>query len=160
MAVNKNVLNQYISEKKEIEELKNKIGYLENRIPRLEKIIEDIEEGHTVKDKVRGGEGGLQSFVVEGVPYDEWNDRKAELEFKKRILKQRIDLLRTSEMQLTLRTKEVEQFISSINDSFVRRIINLRVLEGLNWKEVADRIGGGNTEGSVKMIFQRFIDKK
>lgn len=160
MAISKEILNQYISEKKEIEELQRKIDYLEHRIPKLEKIIEDIENGHTVKDKVRGGEGGLQSFVIEGVQYNEWNDKKAEIEFKKRILEQRKALLKTSEMDLMLRTKEVEQFIYSINDSFVRRIINLRILEGLNWKEVANKIGGGNTEGSVKMIFQRFMEKK
>lgn len=159
MAVTKDILNQYISEKKEIEELKHKINYLEIKIPKLEERIAEIEAGHTVKDKVRGGDGGLQSFVIEGVPYDEWNDKKAELEFKKRILEQRIDLLKTSEMQLILRTKEVEQFISGINDSLVRRIINLRVIDGLSWKEVADKIGGGNTDGSVKMIYQRFIDK-
>ena len=159
MAVTKEVLSQYFNEKKEIEELRSKIDYLERRIPKLEKRIAEIEEGHTVKDKVRGGEGGLQSFVIEGVPYDEWNDKKAELEFKKRILEQRRELLRTSEMQLILRTKEVEKYISSINDSVVRRIMNLRVLNGLQWQEVANKIGCGNTDSSVKMMYQRFLEK-
>lgn len=158
MAVTKDILNQYISEKKEIEELKHKINYLEIKIPKLEDRIAEIEEGHTVKDKVRGGDGGLQSFVIEGVPYDEYNTKKAELEFKKRMYEQRIELLKTSEMQLILRTREVEQFISNINDSFLRRLINLRVVEGLSWNEVAERLGGYNNENNVKKIYQRFIE--
>ena len=160
MALDKRILTQYLSETEEIIELRSKIEYLSNKIPKLENRIAEIEAGHTVKDKVRGGEGGLQSFVIEGVPYDEYNDRKAELEFKKKILKQRQELLHTQEMDLILRTKEVEQFISGIDDSFTRRIITLRVLNGLKWTEIAERIGGGNTESCVKMIYQRFLDKK
>lgn len=160
MALDKRILTQYLSEKEEIIELRSKIDYLSNKIPKLENRIAEIEAGHTVKDKVRGGEGGLQSFVIEGVPYDEYNDRKAELEFKKKILKQRQELLHTQEMDLILRTKEVEQFISGIDDSFTRRIITLRILNGLKWTEIAERIGGGNTESCVKMIYQRFLDKK
>ena len=160
MALDKRILTQYLSEKEEIIELRSKIDYLSNKIPKLENRIAEIEAGHTVKDKVRGGEGGLQSFVIEGVPYDEYNDRKAELEFKKKILKQRQELLHTQEMDLILRTKEVEQFISGIDDSFTRRIITLRVLNGLKWTEIAESIGGGNTESCVKMIYQRFLDKK
>lgn len=160
MALDKRILTQYLSEKEEIIELRSKIDYLSNKIPKLENRIAEIEAGHTVKDKVRGGEGGLQSFVIEGVPYDEYNDRKAELEFKKKILRQRQELLHTQEMDLILRTKEVEQFISGIDDSFTRRIITLRVLNGLKWTEIAERMGGGNTESCVKMIYQRFLDKK
>ena len=104
------------------------------------KRIAEIEDGHTVKDKVKGGEGGWQHFVVEGVPYNEWNDKKAELSFKKSMLVQRKKLLETAEMQFLLRTKEVELFISSINDSVTRRIIRLRVLDGYSWKEVADKL--------------------
>lgn len=159
MALSKTVLNQYLSEKQEILELRSKIERLENKIPKIEKRILEIEEGHTVKDKVRGGEGGLQSFVIEGVPYDEWNDKKADLEFAKRTLALRKELLHTAEMALILRTKEVEQFVSTINDSLTRRIISLRVLDGLQWRDVAERIGGGNTDAGVKMIYLRFIDK-
>lgn len=159
MALDKRILTQYLSEKEEIIELRSKIDYLSNKIPKLENRIAEIEAGHTVKDKVRGGEGGLQSFVIEGVPYDEYNDRKAELEFKKKILKQRQELLHTQEMDLILRTKEVEQFISDIDDSFTRRIIALRVLNGLKWHEIAERIGGGNTESCVKLIYHRFLEK-
>lgn len=160
MAISKEILNQYISEKKEIEDLEKKIEYLEKRIPKLEKRIAEIEDGHTVKDKVRGGNGGLQSFVIEGIPFDEWNDKKAELEFKKKILKQRKETLQILKMQLLLHTKEVEKFICGINDSFTRRIVTMRVVDGMMWKDIADKIGGYNNENSVKKIYQRFVESK
>lgn len=40
----------------------------------------------------------------------------------------------------------------------MRRIINLRFLENKTWIQIAHIIGG-NTESSVKMAFQRFIEK-
>ena len=62
------------------------------------------------------------------------------------------------EMELLDTLNLVEEFIASITDSHIRRIDNLRVLEGLSWQKVADRIGG-NTEDSVRMAFERYIKK-
>ena len=62
-------------------------------------------------------------------------------------------------MQLILRQKQVEEFISTINDSMTRRIIRYKFMDGLTWQEVAQKIGGGNTENGVKMIYHRFIGK-
>lgn len=160
MAVNKQILNQYMNEKQEIIETRAKIERYENRIVRLEKRIAEIEEGHTVKDKVRGGEGGLQSFVIEGVPFEEYNDKLLDLAHAKRIVNQTKDLLHTHELNLILRTKEVEEFVSKIDDSLLRRIINLRVVDGLAWAQVAKKIGGGNTEASVKVMYSRFVDRE
>ena len=62
-------------------------------------------------------------------------------------------------MEITERLNEVEQFIKSVQDSHLRRIITYRVVEGLSWNEVADKIGGGNTEDSVRKAFDRFMSK-
>lgn len=63
-------------------------------------------------------------------------------------------------MELLETRNKVEEFIAGIDDSRMRRIISLRFTDGLSWNEVADCIGGGNTAGSVKMAFQRFMKKK
>ena len=57
------------------------------------------------------------------------------------------------------KTNDVEEFIASIEDSRVRRIINLRFVEGLSWNQVADKIGGGNTDDSVRKVYERFMKK-
>lgn len=144
--VTKEVLIQYIDLQQEVKEIREKINKLERQIEKIEK------EGN-VADKVRGGEGGLQSFKIEGFPYPEYSRKRTLLFARKAKLSE-------LEMELLETLNDVEVFISNIKDSHIRRIINFRVVEGLSWNKVAIKIGGGNTEGSVKMAFQRFMEQK
>ena len=143
--VSKEILIQYSDLQQECKEVREKIEKLEKQIDRIEK------DGNVI-DKVRGGEGGLQSFKIEGFPYPEYNRKKTLLYARKATL---VEL----EMELLETLNRVEEFIASIKDSHIRRIISLRIVDNLSWNKVADRIGGGNTEGSVKMAFQRFMEK-
>lgn len=143
--VSKEILIQYSDLQQECKEVREKIE-------KLEKQIEKIESDGAVIDKVRGGEGGLQSFKIEGFPYPEYSRKKTLLYARKATLSE-------LEMELLETLNDVEIFIASIKDSHIRRIVNLRVVDNLSWNKVADRIGGGNTEGSVKMAFQRFMEK-
>lgn len=143
--VSKEILIQYSDLQQECKEVREKIE-------KLEKQIAKIEEDGVVVDKVRGGEGGLQPFKIEGFPYPEYSRKKTLLYARKATLSE-------LEMELLETLNDVEKFIASIKDSHIRRIVNLRVVDNLSWNKVADRIGGGNTEGSVKMAFQRFMEK-
>ena len=145
MAISKEVLVQYADLRQECKEVREKIEKLEKQIDRIEK------DGNVI-DKVRGGEGGLQSFKIEGFPYPEYSRKKTLLNMRKATLCE-------LEMELLETLNQVEEFIASIKDSHIRRIISLRIVDNLSWNKVADRIGGGNTEGSVKMAFQRFMEK-
>ena len=158
--VSKEIIVQYSDLQEEIKEVRKKIEYLENRIPKIEKRLQEIEAGEKVRDKVRGGEGGLQSFNIEGVPIVEYEKKKTELLSKKLLLNNRKSTLEILEFDLLQKTNEVEEFIASVDDSRMRRIINLRFIENLSWNKVADRIGGGNTEDSVRMAFNRFMAEK
>ena len=157
--VTKEILVQYSDLVEEVKEVRKKIDFLESRIPKIQERINEIESGELVKDKVRGGIGGLQSFTIEGTPVKEYEERKTELMSKKLILNKRKTNLEELEFELLKKTNEVEEFIASLDDSRMRRIINLRFIENMTWNEVADNIGGGNTEGSIKMAFQRFMEK-
>lgn len=144
MAISKEILIQYADLQKEVKEIREKISKLEEQ-------IDKIEQQGTVKDKVMGGEGGLQPFHIEGFPYPEYSRKKTLLYARKATLSE-------LEMELLETLNDVETFISSIKDSHIRRIVNLRVVEGLSWQKVADKIGG-NTEDSVRMAFERYIKK-
>lgn len=159
MEICKEVLTQYIDLQKEVKELRIKIEKLEDKIPKLDKRIAEIEAGEIVKDKVKGGLGGVQHFNIEGIPTKEYNDKKTELYIKKRLLAERKEMLNLLELDSMRQINQVEKFIKGIKDSHIRRIVSLRVVNGLSWNEVADNIGGGNTEGSVKMAFQRFLER-
>lgn len=141
--VSKEILVQYADLRQEVMELREKILKLENQ-------IEKIEQEGTVIDKVMGGDGGIQPFKIEGFPYPEYSRKKTLLYARKATLSE-------LEMELLETLNDVEIFISSITDSHMRRIVNLRVIEGLSWNKVADRMGGSNNEDSVRKAFDRFI---
>lgn len=140
--VTKEILNQYTDLKLECTELREKINKLEQQ-------IDKIEQGGNVIDKVSGGLGGIQSFKIEGFPYPEYSRKKTLLYARKATLS-------GLEMELMEILNQVEEFIASVKDSHIRRIINLRVVDGLSWNEVAMKIGG-NTEDSVRMTYNRFM---
>lgn len=157
MAVTKHILDQYSDLRKEIEEVQEKIDRLDAEIERLKKRISEIENGEKVKDKVRGGDGGNQSFNIEGIPVREYEQKKTALYSKKLLLIQRKTTLELLKLEIEQKRNDVEEYIASIDESRMRRIVSMRFIDNLSWNQVADRIGGGNTEGSVKMAFQRFM---
>lgn len=143
--VSKDILNQYIDLKEEYKELNGRIQTLEKQINKIEK------EGEVV-DKVMGGDGGIQSFRIEGFPYPEYSRKQTLLNARKAILSE-------LELEILENVNQVEKFISEIQDSHIRRIISFRFIDGLTWNEVADKMSGNNTEDSVKKAFQRFMEK-
>lgn len=48
-------------------------------------------------------------------------------------------------------------YIDGVEDSLTRQILTLRYVNGLSWQQVADSVGGANTEDSVKKICYRYL---
>ena len=159
MAISKDILVQYPDLVKEVEETKDKITKLEHQIANIEKQLVAINEGGHVKDKVKGGLGGIQNFNIEGFPEREYQQKRKQLQDKKNMLNVRKRTLDKQETKLLQMVSDIEEFLNGIEDSFIRRIINLRVIEQLSWNKVADKMGGYNTEDSVRMTFERFLKK-
>lgn len=155
----KDDLMQYSSMQNEVREIQDKINRLNGIIAKLEDRLSKIEEGGVVRDKVRGGLGGEQTYIIEGFPMEEYRSVRNNLLTKKLILNGRKSTLDALELDLMQKTNEVEEFIAGITDSRIRRIINLRFIEGLSWVDVAVLMGGGNNEDSVRMMFNRYMDK-
>lgn len=55
--------------------------------------------------------------------------------------------------------RKAMRFINSIADSQLRTVFILRFVAGKSWNEVANYIGGGNTESSVRMHVYRYMKK-
>lgn len=53
--------------------------------------------------------------------------------------------------------EQVMTFINTVTDLRVRAILRLRFCRGLAWKEVAQVLGGWNTEASVKSAAYKYI---
>ena len=62
--------------------------------------------------------------------------------------------------ELKQKKEDILNFIMGIDDSQTRLIFKLRCFDMLSWNAVADRIGGMNSEYTVKKRFYRYLKKK
>lgn len=139
----KDILVQYSDLTEEVKDLRRRIQKLNDQIKKIE------QEG-TVKDCVKGGYGGIQHYNIEGIPYPEYSRKKTSLYLYKAQLE-------NAELELLEKTNEVEEYIQSIPDSRIRRILRHRFIDNLTWYQVAIRMGGKTTEESVRKEFERFM---
>lgn len=61
--------------------------------------------------------------------------------------------------KLQIKRKEIMEYIFNLDDEFIRQIVYLRNVCLMSWNEVANSIGGGNTENSVRMAYNRYFQK-
>ncbi len=126
MAITKEILKQYAYMQIEIEDLKADLKKTEDAIDKL------IEEG-TVKDRVYGGEGGIQGFNIEGFPTAEYNRRMRLYHSRKMHLIQRQNDL----LELTNR---IDKMIAEIPDARDRQIFHDVYIERKKQWEVAEKL--------------------
>jgi hypothetical protein len=141
-SLTKDILVQYCDLKEEIKDIRRRIATKEREIAKIE------EEGEVV-DFVKGGYGGTQRYKISGFPYPEYSRKKTILCLYKAQLE-------NAELDLLTMTNDVEEYIQSLTDSRIRRILRFRFIDGLRWFQVAQRMGGMASEDSVKKEFQRF----
>lgn len=158
--MNKESLLHYCELIDEVEETRLDIQRIKSDIRKIEKQLLDIENGEVVKDKVYGGEGGWQGFVIEGVPIPEYSKLKIILGNRKICLEHEIDVLSVRVTMLDNEKIQVQEFINRLKDPQIRRIINFRCVRRMPWMEVARRMGAGYSEDAVRKAFARFLEKE
>jgi hypothetical protein len=141
----KNLLMQYNSMLAEREELQKRIEMLQSRIERIN------EEGN-IRDAVKGGNGGQQTFRIEGFPVADEDEARY-------LLNKNIRALRQREHDIEEKVVEVEEFINTLDDSRMRRMITKRFIEGKTWYQVAYEMGEKYTEDSCQKQMERFLNK-
>lgn len=62
-------------------------------------------------------------------------------------------------LELEIARSEIIRYIMDIDDCQTRLIFKLRCLDNMTWNEVADKVGGMNSEYSVKKRFYRYLEK-
>lgn len=79
---------------------------------------------------------------------------------KKEIQREKLNNSGGSRMkELQRRYDEICREIYSVRDSQVRVILLLRYVDGMNWKSIAQRLGGGNGPDSCRKLVERFLKK-
>lgn len=130
-------------EEMNINELNN-LRYIEKEITLLQERIEELEaEAERVTPILTGlpgkGSGGDRIGAVVEQLVEEKEKLEAALQNRQE------------------ERRKAMRFINSIADSQLRTIFILRFVAGKSWNEVADYIGGGNTESSVRMKVFRYL---
>ncbi|MCI1958848.1 MAG: hypothetical protein LKJ25_04395 [Clostridia bacterium] len=145
--MDKAILVQYADMQEEIKDIRR-------RIEKTKKRLKKINSEGTVIDSVTGTrkDGTIGHIKIEGFPYPEYERNSARLNLY-------ISQLCHVEGELLELTNQAEEYISSIEDSRMRRIIQYRVIDSLSWYEVADKIGGKATSESCRKYFDRFLEK-
>lgn len=143
----KDILVQYSDLQEEIKDIRKRIEKTQDR-------LEKIQQEGTVIDSVTGtrADGTFGHIRIEGFPCVAYDKQQAHLSSY-------VSKLTEMELKLLELTNSVEEYINSIEDSRIRRIIQFRFIDNMSWKEVAARIGGNNTEDGVRMAFNRFLEK-
>lgn len=76
------------------------------------------------------------------------------------LLETEIDNVNRLEQVVERSEREIRKWIDEIPDSRTRIIFNLRYLCGMGWQQVAEVIGGKNTENAVKSQCYRYLQSK
>ena len=70
------------------------------------------------------------------------------------------NILTDKQYKILTERNKLEQYIASVDDSYMRQILTLRFVDGYSWQKVAIEIGGNNTADSVRKACRRYIAKK
>ncbi len=117
---------------KQIEQKRREIQRIQERLESMSPNLSGMPHGGGVHDKIGDG-------VVELV------SKKEELE----------ELIRGYYSE----EDRISAWIDQVNDIQINLILSLRFKEKLSWNKIADEIGGNNTEDSVRMMVNRYLEK-
>ena len=147
--MDKVVLEQYSSLKMEYQDLRDEIAKLEKQIKKME------TSRCQVSDSVKGTrtDGTYGSIRITGFPVPDYYRRKKQLEERKNKLDE-------FELQILELTNELYDYINSLADSRMRRMIRYKFFDELSWVQVAHRMGGRYTADGCRMAVERILQEK
>ena len=99
----------------------------------------------------------LSPKVLDGMPYSKTNNVGSPTEEKAIRLADLAKVIegKISEIQIAL--MDIEIFISSIDDSLTRQIVEYRCCKLMSWADVAEKLGSSCTADSTRQIYHRFV---
>lgn len=149
--MDKSILKQYSSLLKEIKDESERVQELEAEIASMRPIDKEVTD---VVTKGRRGKKPLGTCVIRGEnDHTRINRKRAQLRVRK--AKKELHL-----SQLELMVADVEEYIYSLEESELRRILIFFCIERKSWDEVAEAMGDGYTAEACKQKYSRFMRAK
>ena len=121
---------------------------LEQRILNVKKQLEHIENMGTVKDSVSGGNGGIQHFVIEGVPLRDYTMKRTRLLLL-------LNQYENDENELSEITSEALEYIHSIEDARDRLVCKYYFIDGYQQDKIAEIMN--YTRPRISQIINKYI---
>jgi len=69
------------------------------------------------------------------------------------------ELIEIKNNELEKKRLEIERYIQTVDDSYMRELLRLRYIDCKSWQGVAMAMGGMNTKDGVRMAVSRFLEK-
>ena len=135
----------------QLSEIKKEIADLEERISNDERKMEEYRN-LVVSDTVTGTrpDGTFGSIKITGLDRRQYNRQKLLVNHKR-------EMLRRLQEKLLQKEIKAEEYIQTIQDSRLRRILRYRYVDGLPWQQVAKRMKGKCTADSCRMEAQKIF---
>lgn len=125
----------------------NQIYYINREIKMWRRELEKLENKSLVKSQeitdMPGGRNG--------------KDNTADIAIKKADIEAIIKGLLS---EANISRYKIMKYLCNVDDSLMRQIIFLRRVSCLPWSVVAEEVGGENTEDSVRMSFNRYVERE
>ena len=149
--MDKGILRQYVSIRKEIEDEEERIRELEKEIECMKPVNREVTD---VVTKGKKGKKPLGICTVRG------NEDNTPINKKRNKLRERKANKELHVVKLDNMVIEAEEYIYNMEESEIRRILMFFCIEKKSWKEVAKAMGEGYTEEQCKQKFSRFMRVK
>lgn len=126
----------------------------------------DLEKVYYLKRELKMWEERLKELYADmaqdtiapdGMPHSVTNNVGSPTESKAIQIADHIELIREHRDKIERAIREVEEFISGINDPGTRELVELRCVKCLSWKEVADSLEEGTTADCARQAYHRFL---
>lgn len=99
------------------------------------------------------------SKEIDGMPFQNTGDvSDTTFNYISQILELQADIDK-KRLEIEAAIIEIEEYIVTLDDSLLRQIIEYRCCQCRTWRGVADMIGYGTTEDSLKQYFRRRFPK-
>ena len=126
----------------------SQIYYLEKEQKMWEEKLRELEAASLIKGQ-----------EITGMPFantGETSDKVMSLVVRKQTI---ATIIEEIQERIDEQKEEIYEYINTIEDSLLRQIVVYRCVSCMNWVQVANRIGGGNTAESVRKMYERSIPK-
>lgn len=149
--MDKSILKQLASLIKEFKDEEARVQELEAEIAAMRPLDKEVTD---VVTKGRRGKKPLGTCVIRGEnDHTRINRKRAQLRVRK--AKKELHL-----SQIELMVVEAEEYIYSLEESELRRILIFFCIDRKSWDEVAEAMGDGYTAEACKQKFSRFMRVK